>query len=164
MPQSKHERSVMKTLEALVFVIAAAILAACQSTGGGMMGGSAPPPEIEIRTGTIEQIAMTQVKSTHDQGLGAIVGGIAGAGLGSLIGAGTGRDVAIAAGAIAGAVGGNVAQNRFFEKPQPAQRIFVRLKSGVLVAITQPPNPVLAPGMRVYVEGTGPDARVVPAA
>src|SRR5262245_36238885 len=147
----------------LMAVAAITTLAACGSTGGGMMGGGSPPP-VEIRTGVIEQITGTEVKSTHDQGLGAIVGGIAGAGLGSLIGAGTGRDVAIAAGAIAGAIGGNVAQNRFFEKPQPAQRIFVRLKSGVLVAITQPPNPVLAPGMRVYVEGTGPDARVVPAA
>ena len=136
-------------------------LAGCGSTGGGMGGGSAPP--VEIRTGTIEQITGTEVKSTHDQGLGAILGGVAGAGLGSLIGAGTGRDVAIAAGAIAGAIGGNVAQNRYFDKPQPAQQVFVRLQSGVLISITQPVNPTLARGMRVYVEGQGHEARVVPA-
>ena len=154
----------MKTLKAWMVVVAVPILAACQSTGGGMMGGGAPPPpDVEIRTGTIEQISMTEVKSTHDQGLGAIVGGIAGAGLGSLIGAGTGRDVAIAAGAIAGAIGGNVAQNRFFDKPQPAQQVFVRLQSGVLVSITQPVNGALVRGMRVYVEGYGHDARVIPA-
>ena len=143
-------------------VLAVAVLAACGSTGGGMMGGS--PPPVEIRTGVVEQIIATEVKSTHDQGLGAIVGGIAGAGLGSLIGAGTGRDVAIAAGAIAGAIGGNVAQNRYFDKPQAAQQVIVRLTSGVLVAITQSPNPALSRGMRVYVEGQGHEARVVPAA
>jgi outer membrane lipoprotein SlyB len=147
--------------KALSGVLCVLLIAACASPGGGMGGGS--PPEMEIRTGVIEQINATQVKSTHDQGLGAIIGGVAGAGLGSLIGAGTGRDVAIAAGAIAGAIGGNVAQNRFFDKPQPAQQVFVRLKSGVLIAITQPVNPTLARGMRVYVEGTGHDARVIPA-
>src|SRR4030095_13283778 len=102
----------MKSLKAWMVVLIVPILAACQSTGSSVMGGSAPPPDVEIRTGTIEQISMTKVKSTHDQGLGAIVGGIAGAGLGSLIGAGTGRDVAIAAGAIAGAIGGHVVQHR----------------------------------------------------
>ena len=140
----------------LVIVVAAAMISACSTTGG-----SAPPPE--IRTGVVEQINQTEVKSTHDQGLGAIIGGVAGAGLGSLIGAGTGRDVAIAAGAIAGAIGGNVAQNRYFDKPQPAQQLFVRLQSGVLIAITQPVNPAIQRGMRVYVEGTGHEARVVPA-
>jgi outer membrane lipoprotein SlyB len=143
-----------------IAVLTAATLVACSSTGGGY--GSVP--EVEIRTGVIEQINATEVKSTHDQGVGAILGGIAGAGIGSLIGAGTGRDVAIAAGAIAGAIGGNYAQNRYFDKPQAAQRIFVRLRSGVLVAVTQPPNPALGIGMRVYIEGTGPDARVLPAA
>jgi outer membrane lipoprotein SlyB len=141
--------------------VLAATLAACGSTGGGMMGASSPAP-VEIRTGVVEQINATEVKSTHDQGLGAVIGGVAGAGLGSLIGAGTGRDVAIAAGAIAGAIGGNVAQNRFFDKPQAAQQVIVRLTSGVLIAITQPPNPALARGMRVYVEGMGHEARVVP--
>ena len=152
----------MNVMFRAVALLAAASLVACGSTGGGMMSSSAPPP-IEIRTGVVEQITATEVKSTHDQGLGAIVGGIAGAGLGSLIGAGTGRDVAIAAGAIAGAIGGNVAQNRFFDKPQPAQQVYVRLQSGVLVAITQPVNPALARGMRVYIEGQGHEARVVPA-
>jgi outer membrane lipoprotein SlyB len=152
----------MNAMYRALSVMAVVTLAACGSTGGMMGGGGAPTP-VEIRTGVIEQITATEVKSTHDQGLGAIVGGIAGAGLGSLIGAGTGRDVAIAAGAIAGAIGGNVAQNRYFDKPQPAQQVYVRLQSGVLVAITQPVNPALARGMRVYVEGQGHEARVVPA-
>ena len=140
-------------------MVMALVLGACASPGGG--GGG--PSEMEIRTGRIEQITATTVKSEHDKGVGAILGGIAGAGLGSLIGAGTGRDVAIAAGAIAGVVGGNYAQNRFYDKPEPAQQIYVRLTSGVLVSVTQPVNPSLANGMKVYVEGAGATARVLPA-
>jgi outer membrane lipoprotein SlyB len=140
----------------LLIALLVLVLAACASPGGGSA-------DVEIRTGRIEQITATTIKSEHDKGVGAILGGVAGAGLGSLIGAGTGRDVAIAAGAIAGVVGGNYAQNRFFDKPEPAQHIFVRLNSGVLVSVTQPVNPSLAPGMKVFVEGAGATARVVPA-
>jgi outer membrane lipoprotein SlyB len=87
---------------------------------------------------------------------------VAGAGIGSLIGAGTGKDVAIAAGAIMGALGGNYAQKKYYDKPVPAQQIFVRLASGVLVEITQPVNADLHVGMPVYIEGSGESARVVP--
>ena len=149
----------MQRILSMIAVAALALtLGACVSGGGG--GGA--PPETEIRSGVVEQVSLTQVKSNHDQGLGAIVGGIAGAGLGSLIGAGTGRDVAIAAGAIVGAVGGNYAQQKYYDKPQEAQQVIVRLKSGVLVSVTQPVNSALRPGSRVYVEGSGYDARVVP--
>jgi outer membrane lipoprotein SlyB len=146
----------VKLLAALAFSIT---LAAC-----GTPGDSQPsqPSEAEIRTGVIEQITLTSVKSNHDQGVGAILGGIAGAGLGSLIGAGTGRDVAIAAGAILGAVGGNYTQQRYYDKPQAAQQIYVRLQSGVLITITQPVNTALVQGQRVYVEGSGSNARVIP--
>ena len=140
----------------LAVAVVALTLAACASPGGNM------PSEQEIRTGVIEQITLVQVKSNHDQGVGAILGGLAGAGIGSLIGAGTGRDVAIAAGAIAGALGGNYAQQRYYDKPEAAQQIYVRLQSGVLVMITQPVNPALASGQKVYVEGSGSTARVIP--
>lgn len=132
------------------------VLASCATTG-------ASPQDTEIRSGMIEQITMTTSKSTHDQGLGAVIGGIAGAGLGSLIGAGTGRDVAIAAGAIAGAFGGHMAQDRYFDKPVPAQQIIVRLKSGVLVSIKQPVNQSLHDHQQVYIDGSGTGARVIPA-
>ena len=143
---------------ALAAPVVALALAACASSGGS----TAPVGEAEIRTGVIEQITLTEVKSNHDQGLGAVLGGVAGAGIGSLIGAGTGRDVAIAAGAIAGAIGGNIAQQKYFDRPQPAQQIFVRLASGVIIEVTQPVNPALFTGQRVYVEGYGIDARVLP--
>jgi len=146
-----------RTHKMFLATVVALGLGACASPGGG--GGG--PSEAEIRTGVIEQINLTEVKSNHDQGVGAIVGGLAGAGIGSLIGAGTGRDVAIAAGALIGAVGGNVAQQKYFDKAQPAQQIFVRLSSGVLITVTQPVNPNLRPGQKVYVEGSGIDARVM---
>lgn len=145
-----------KLLAALAAPVFAATLAACATSGGSM------PGETEIRSGTIEQITATEIKSNHDLGLGAILGGVAGAGLGSLIGGGTGREVAIAAGAIVGAVGGNYAQKQYYDKPQPGQQVFVRLSSGVLIEVTQPVDPALRPGMRVYVQGSGPDTRVVP--
>lgn len=144
-----------RIITAALVLIFTATLAAC----AGMGGGSQAPEE--IRAGRIEQITNVQVHHPHELGIGAILGGAGGAAIGSLIGAGTGRDVAIAVGALAGAVGGQYAQNRF-EKPQPAQQIVVRLHSGVLVVVTQAPNYSLRKGERVYVEGSGATAHVVP--
>ncbi len=145
-----------RSMRALAIGVVALFLGACATPGGGGAG------EVEIRTGRIAQITMTEMKSNHDAGLGAVLGGVAGAGIGSLIGAGTGKDVAIAAGAIMGAIGGNYAQKKYYDKPQPAQQVYVRLGSGVLVEITQPVNPALHTGMPVYIEGSGEEARVVP--
>lgn len=140
----------------IVVTAMVATLTACASSGGG---GYTPPPE--VRYGRIEQITEIQVKHPHELGVGAILGGAGGAAIGSLIGAGTGRDVAIAIGAIAGAVGGQYAQNNY-DKPQPAQQIVVRLNSGVLVVVTQPPNYSLRKDERVVVEGSGQTAHVIP--
>jgi len=146
----------MKRLFANVLaLIVAATLAGCAGMGGG---GSS---DQEIRQGRIEQIQMVQVDHPNQFGVGAILGGGAGAALGSLIGAGTGRDVAIAVGAIAGAVGGSYAQSKY-DSRRPAQQVIVRLTSGVLVSITQQPNPALYVGQNVYVEGAGANASIVP--
>ncbi|MNG25838.1 hypothetical protein D3C84_1107480 [compost metagenome] len=83
-------------------------------------------------------------------------------GLGSLVGGGTGRDVAMVAGALAGAVGGNYVEKKKYDQPMDAQQIIVRTHSGVLVQVVQPINPALKKGMNVYVEGSGNEARVVP--
>jgi outer membrane lipoprotein SlyB len=119
------------------------------------------PGEIQIRQGVIEQITATQIQSNHHRGVGAIVGGLGGLGIGSLIGGGTGRDVAMVVGTIGGALLGNDVQQRR-DQPQPAQQVIVRLGNGVLVAITQPVDERLRAGQRVYVEGNGEGARVVP--
>lgn len=129
-------------------------LAACATPGG-------QPGEMEIRSGTIAQINATEIQTNQHQGLGAILGGAAGLGIGSLIGAGTGRDVAMVAGTIGGALLGNEVQKKH-DQPIAGQQIFVRTNSGVLVSITQPVNAALRVGQRVYIEGNGEGARVIP--
>jgi len=119
------------------------------------------PGEIEIRQGVVEQISAAQIHSNHHKGVGAVVGGLGGLGIGSLIGGGTGRDVAMVVGAIGGALLGNEAQKKH-DQPQSAQQVIVRVRGGVLVAITPPVDPRLKVGQRVYIEGSGEGARVVP--
>jgi outer membrane lipoprotein SlyB len=131
-----------------------ALLAACAAPGP-------QPGEMEIRRGVIEQITAVQIQTDHQPGVGAILGGAAGIGIGSLIGAGTGRDVAMVAGAIAGGLVGNEVQKKH-DQPIAGQQIIVRMSNGVLVSVTQPVNPVLRQGQRVYIEGNGNSARVVP--
>lgn len=128
-------------------------LGACAAPGGG-------PGEMEIRSGVIEQITNVQIASNQHRGVGAVVGGVAGLGIGSLIGAGTGRDVAMVLGTVGGALAGNEVQKKY-DQPVPGQQIFVRTSNGVLVSVTQPANPNLRLGLKVYIEGSGEDARVV---
>ena len=94
----------MKTTASwLMMMLASLVLCGCAAVGAGNGGAG----EMEIRSGKIEQITLTQMQTNHDSGVGAILGGLAGVGIGSLIGSGTGRDVAMVAGALAGAAGGN---------------------------------------------------------
>jgi len=118
------------------------------------------PGEAEIRQGVIEQITDVQLPSNHHRGVGAIIGGLGGVGIGSLIGGGTGRDVAMVAGTLGGALLGNNIQKKY-DQPVAGQQIIVRLRSGVLVVVTQPADPTLKLGQRVYVEGNGEGARVI---
>jgi len=129
-------------------------------SGCATMGGS-QPGEMEIRSGVIEQMENVEIQSNHHRGVGAVVGGIAGLGLGSLIGGGTGRDVAMVLGAVGGAVAGNDVQKKY-DAPEPGQQIIVRTTRGVLVSVTQPVDPGLHTGEKVYIEGNGENARVRP--
>lgn len=146
-----------KLISALMGASLSLLLAACATAP---TGGS--PGEMEIRSGKIEQITPAQMQTNHDSGVGAILGGLAGVGLGSLIGGGTGRDVAMVAGVIGGALAGNEVEKKKYDQAVDAQQIIVRVKSGVLVSVTQPINPQLNTGMKVYIEGNGTQARVVP--
>jgi len=134
------------------------MLAACATPGPS--GGS--PGEMEIRSGKIEQITPALIQTNHDKGIGAILGGLGGLALGSLVGNGTGRDVAMVAGALGGSYAGNAEEKKKYDQPVQAQQIIVRVTSGVLVSITQPVNSQLTTGMKVYIEGSGNEARVVP--
>jgi len=102
---------------------------------------------------------MTTIKTSHDTGVGAVIGGLGGLGVGALIGEGTGKAVAMVLGAIGGAVAGNEIQ-KHYDKPVQGQQIFVRTSNGVLVTVTQPTGN-LRVGQHVYIEGAGTEARVV---
>ncbi|WP_130904913.1 MULTISPECIES: glycine zipper 2TM domain-containing protein [unclassified Pseudomonas] len=149
----------MKMILSWLMITALTVLTTACSTVGSTEGGAG---EVQIRSGKIEQIMLTQMQTNHDSGVGAVLGGLGGLGIGSLIGRGTGRDVAMVAGALAGAAGGNYVEKKKYDQPQEAQQIIVRVTSGVLVSITQPINPALSKGMSVYIEGTGNNARVLP--
>lgn len=145
------------TLNALLGAVLCLTLSACAT---GSNGGS--PGEMQIRAGVIEQITPTMMQTNHDSGVGAILGGVGGLALGSLIGKGTGRDVAMLAGTIGGAFAGNAVEKKKYDQPVQAQQIIVRTTSGVLTSITQPIDTQLRTGMKVYIEGQGNDARVMP--
>ncbi|NDZ17423.1 hypothetical protein [Variovorax sp. WS11] len=49
-----------------------------------------------------------------------------------------------------------------YEQPLAGQQVTVRTRSGVLILITQAAVPELHVGDRVYVEGSGESARVLP--
>lgn len=145
----------MSRISRLMLAVAfSAGLAACATPG-------AQPGEMEIRRGTIEQITGVSIQTNQHQGVGAVVGGLAGLGIGSLIGAGTGRDVAMVLGTVGGALIGNEVQKKH-DQPIPGQQVIVRTTSGVLVSVTQPVNPALRVGQRAYIEGSGEGARVIP--
>ncbi len=145
----------MKTLLSRIAAFAMVLLLAACAAPGSQSGSMA------IRQGVIEQIMPTQIQSSHHTGVGAVVGGLAGLGIGSLIGGGTGRDVAMVAGAIGGTIAGGELANRY-SQPVAGQQIVVRTTSGVLVSVTQPVTPGLRVGQRVYIEGSGESARVLP--
>ena len=64
-------------------------------------------------------------------------------------------------GTVGGAFAGNEIQKKY-DQPVPGQQIIVRTTNGVLISVTQATNPNLFKGQRVYVEGNGDGARVVP--
>jgi outer membrane lipoprotein SlyB len=145
---------VQTTIKAFIISTLLALLTACATPGGGA-------GESEIRSGTVEHIYPTQIANSHQTGIGAIVGGVVGLGLGSLIGNGSGRDVAMVLGTIGGAYAGNEMQKKH-DQPVAGQQIVVRLTNGVLVSVTQAGNSGLRVGDKVYIEGAGDSARVIP--
>ncbi len=56
-------------------------------------------------------------------------------------------------------VAGNEIQ-KHYDKPVEGQQIFVRTSGGVLVSVTQPTSN-LRVGQKVYIEGSGTEARVI---
>ncbi|MDM0011313.1 hypothetical protein QTH87_02570 [Variovorax sp. J22P168] len=142
-------KTVLSRIAAFALVL---MLAACAAPQSGSM---------VVRQGVIEQITPAQIQSNQHAGVGAVLGGLTGLGIGSLIGGGTGRDVAMVAGTIGGSIAGAEIANRYTQ-PIAGEQVVVRTTSGVLVVVTQPVTGGLRVGQRVYIEGSGEGARVLP--
>ncbi|MDO9009526.1 MAG: glycine zipper 2TM domain-containing protein [Thiobacillus sp.] len=142
-------------------LLAASLAGGCAEMGslGGTQYGetdSAMASQSE-RNGTIVQLENIQVDDKYKLGVGTAVGAVAG----GLLGAGVGDSTtATVAGAVLGGVAGTYAESKMSN--QNAQRIVVNMSTGGSVTITQPVDNRLREGMRVRVEGSGTNARVVP--
>lgn len=146
--------SLSKSLNSLFALFLAMTFAGCASN-------EPAPAQTGMQTilyGVVEKITPTTISDEKHPGVGAVLGGVGGGLLGSLVGGGTGRDVAIAVGAIGGAIAGHEVQKKY--DTQPGSEIAVRLDSGVLVVVTQPVDPDLKVGDKVMIQGQGESARV----
>ena len=109
------------------------------------------------RDGTIATLENLEVDANYKLGVGTAVGAVAG----GILGAGVGDSkTATAVGAVLGGVAGTYAESKI--RKQDAQRVTVTMKTGGSVTIVQPMDGRLREGMPVRVEGSGENARVVP--
>lgn len=153
-------------------LLTVAVLSLAVATGGcarqispDVHTGTHAGETLRTYEGVIESARIVQIqeKDTLEgnktgQFLGSIAGGVAGARFGD----GWGRVLAIAGGAIAGAIVGSLAEREV--KRQPAAEYIVRTNTGELVTLVQGPEPLLAIGQRVFVqESTRGRGRIVPA-
>jgi outer membrane lipoprotein SlyB len=147
---------------AMPLLLCVALVGGCAETGslgGTKYGetGSTAARQSE-RDGTIAQLETIEVDDKYKLGVGTAVGAVAGGLLGAGVGDSTGATVA---GAVIGGVAGTYAESKLGNKKN-AQRITVNMVTGGRVTITQPVDGRLREGMRVRVEGSGENARVVP--
>jgi outer membrane lipoprotein SlyB len=146
---------------ALPLLLCVALVGGCAEMGslGGTKYGetSSTAASLSERNGTIAQVESIQVDDNYKLGVGTAVGAVAG----GLLGAGVGDSTtATVAGAVLGGVAGTYAESKISKKD--AQRITVDMVTGGRVTITQPVDNRLRQGMRVRIEGSGENARVVP--
>lgn len=85
-------------------------------------------------------------------GVGAVLGGVAGAVIGHQIGGGGGRDVATVIGAVGGAVAGNAIEKNRNSNVQQSYRLTIQLDNGGFRAYDVPSYGDLRPGDRVRIE------------
>ena len=151
----------MKQWIAMPLLLVAALVGGCAdmgSLGGTKYGESGSTAASHSdRDGTIATLENVQVDDKYKLGVGTAVGAVAGGLLGSGVGEST---TATVAGAVLGGVAGTYAQSKIHKTD--AQRITVNMVTGGRVTITQPTDGRLREGMRVRVEGSGENARVVP--
>jgi outer membrane lipoprotein SlyB len=151
----------MKQRIAMPLLLCVALVGGCAEMGslGGTKYGETDSTAASQsdRNGTIAQLENVKVDDNYKLGVGTAVGAVAGGLLGAGVGDSTGATVA---GAVIGGVAGTYAESKIGKKD--AQRITVNMVTGGRVTITQPMDDRLREGMRVRVEGSGENARVVP--
>lgn len=146
---------------AVSLLLVAALVGGCADMGslGGTKYGetTGTVASQSDREGTIVSLENIQVDDKYKLGVGTAVGAVAG----GILGAGVGDSkTATAVGAVLGGVAGTYAESKIDKKD--AQRVTVNMRTGGSVTITQPRDERLREGMRVRVEGSGENARVVP--
>ena len=98
------------------------------------------------------EVFQTQQQQAQGSGLGAILGGVAGAVVGHQFGGGRGRDVATVAGALGGAVAGNAIEKNRDPGVGQAYRVTVQMDNGGARAYDMPSTGELRIGDRVRVQ------------
>jgi outer membrane lipoprotein SlyB len=124
------------------------ILGGCASLGPDAVYDASPRVEQRIETGVVERIELFREGQSAPTGLGAILGGVAGAVIGHQIGGGSGNTVATIAGAVGGALVGNRIENA---NGRDRYRVTVRLDNGARLEITEVGEGELRVGDRVRV-------------
>lgn len=154
----------MNTRNVWPLLLLAALFSGCAEMGSmGSLGGtgygesSSTTASQSDRYGTIAGLEYIQVDDKYKLGVGTAVGAVAGGILGSKIGDST---TATVAGAVLGGVAGTAVESKM--RKQNGQRVTVNMSTGGTLTIVQPADTRLMEGMRVRVEGSGTDARVVP--
>lgn len=98
------------------------------------------------------EVFQTQQQQAQASGLGAVLGGVAGAVVGHQFGGGRGRDVATVAGALGGAVAGNSIEKNRNPGVSQAYRVTVQMDNGGARAYDIPATGELRIGDRVRVQ------------
>ena len=153
----------MNLRNALPLVCAVALIGGCAelgTQGGPSFGESTTSTTSQSdRYGTIARLEYVQAENKqYKLGVGTAVGAVAGGIVGSQVGDSTGATVA---GAVLGGLAGTYAESKI-GKGSAAQHVTVNMNSGGRITILQPQDTRLQEGMRVRVEGSGDNARVVP--
>lgn len=151
----------MKQRTAVSMIALMLVLSGCAelgNLGGAKYGETGTASSIQSeRDGKIIQMENIKVDEDYKLGVGTAVGAVAGGLLGAGIGDGK---TATVVGAVVGGAAGTYAESKL--KQKEAQRIVVEMSTGGRVTVTQPPDSRLREGNQVRIEGSGESARVVP--
>lgn len=114
---------------------------------GTVVPGTGPGTVVSV------QMAKNSPPAESGSGIGAVIGGIAGAILGHQVGSGTGKTVATIVGGVSGAWAGNEVEKRFAEHPNAMYETTIRFDDGTTRTITTRGAPRWKEGTRVTWDG-----------